>query len=32
MPLARMLTAQQIVFEAEFSAIGSFKDVTSSAR
>jgi len=32
MPLARMLTAQQIVFEADFSAIGAFKDVTSSAR
>lgn len=32
MPLGRLLMAQQIVFEADFSAIGSFKDVTSSSR
>ena len=32
MPLARMLMAREIVFEADFSAIGSFKDVTSAGR
>jgi hypothetical protein len=32
MPLGRMLTADRIVFEADFSAIGAFRDVTSSGR